>query len=110
VLPSMIDMHALLAVTDPGRHWPADCIDHVEHWLAHTAGARLPSEELMGTQPAKDPARRRAYLSNVCVAHSARRQVPAFSLQLCETGRFTNGTQQRVFVSMSSGSALARSQ
>lgn len=29
----------------------------------------------MGTQPSANPATRRAYLSNVCVAHSARRQV-----------------------------------
>ncbi len=39
------------------------------------AGARLPSEELIGREPAAGAATRRAYLSNVCVPIAARRQV-----------------------------------
>ncbi|GLI59793.1 hypothetical protein VaNZ11_001757 [Volvox africanus] len=36
-------------------------------------GHTLPSEELIGRNPQADPRRRRAYLSNVCVAPAARR-------------------------------------
>ncbi|GIL83451.1 hypothetical protein Vretifemale_12028, partial [Volvox reticuliferus] len=36
-------------------------------------GHSLPSEELIGRNPQVDPRRRRAYLSNVCVAPAARR-------------------------------------
>ena len=35
----------------------------------------IPSEYLIGTQPLEHPESRRAYLSNVCVAHAARRKV-----------------------------------
>eukprot|EP00877_Chromochloris_zofingiensis_P013550 jgi/Chrzof1/8449/Cz03g11010.t1 len=38
-------------------------------------GAVLPAEEMVGRQPEVDVATRRAYLSNVCVAAAARRQV-----------------------------------
>lgn len=49
-------------------------------------GVRLPSEELMGMRPSTSPARRRAYLSNVCVAHSARRQ--GIAAQLIDSAKW----------------------
>lgn len=43
------------------------------------AGLKLPSEELVGRFPASRGARQRAYLSNVCTAQAAQRQVCSLS-------------------------------
>lgn len=54
-------------------------------------GAKLPAEELVGRRPAEgDRVRLRAYLSNVCVAEAARRQVreAAAELQMALRGAF----------------------
>lgn len=80
MLPSMIDVHVLFAGMDPGSTLASGLPSSCRALPTLTAGARLPSEELMGTKPAQDPAQRRAYLSNVCVAHSARRQVQGCGL------------------------------
>ena len=45
-------------------------------------GAKLPAEELVGRFPEEEEASKRAYLSNVCVARSARRRGVAQALML----------------------------
>ncbi|KAK3233127.1 hypothetical protein CYMTET_56559, partial [Cymbomonas tetramitiformis] len=91
------DVLALAEGLDPTCKLPADGMSPpklVVGTLDVNVGERIPAEELMGTLPKDCVSGKRAYLSNVCVASSARRNGIAMQLvKAANTFAFGKGVE-----------------